>query len=1358
MSPLTTLQSTSNEDEAQDNTSLRRQSSTAEISSTFTNSELLDTSKRMNYLFELYAKLPVSYLKSKVSFTLGHYATFILEDFKLAEQLFFESIYLLDLCKGQIYGVPPIVSELGTNILLRYSEVLLTNFKYLYAIASYESALVLYKQRNKPGLFSFLRRLASITQDNEDNKRAIHFYKEVIELYYKANKINETRYVAEMLSTLYLEEADFRKSESNLIYALNLLPENQDKMDPITFRLNLKLADVYLYSYHQERGILLLEKLKHRTSGQNKQQVLVRLVQVYTKKRWFKECTDTLREFQGELNSAAASASFVRGVNSPLIDKSKLFELYAKYYFHCHLYIPALACVDMCVTQCSNSNYSTLAKLYFLRGKIFQALCNSSTTLTFPTALKVNNANTAKIDEFLTTFTPPANSPASGNKIFTCTGDLIQECISSYDKAYSYYRIIGDDVNIAKTTSRISTTYLERLFSPHALLNINFADLARLPYFEVSEIAKVEKKAKKGAPIVTEPPKEFVITFERIENPCICAMDISANTYNPIIMSKCYLNMAELKYLKGDLESGIAYWTQCKELLSQLYIDGVHLLGKAAPSNFLRKLFELWRRVTRFLFCLDSETILKHLNVIDTYLLLQLDLEQSIMRTIKPSEGNTLTHSTSSVSSTGSSESLSSSTSSAGGLTSSDSVETRARSGSKSSNVAPPPSSRASTRMSGMYENTATPEVDQMKKKSEMDEGLALLIWGHMHAIQLQIGKYIKGKLTSEELITRNRTFLKRVFHFRQLHETYKDNNMDTHVTSNRKRLHQKMSIRDMTSGSKDDDEALRTIPSVIYALEIEDYIIYYTPNTGHKRIQRLGGKEEQFSVSAPQAITSLYLNIHLLRNTEEFVTLQVSPTLTLDRIIRFLCNKPYWEVDDKRGTSLLRTLGRNTQNYSSLRHKPKFMDRTKQFHPELVNLLALLGYTSSSPSSSKMEQQALIKENRLPITKKGLTATQLSQIAFAKKTVNPYDSVPTYIPLTVSTSTTVAQCFNQQEMTQASGSNPLDLYLYLSSNSLTELTPSASQQAALNKTMFITEDVLAYLSYLVVKEHNEDPEFTKQCRKALSDMTDAISTTIEELVPNAQSKGLYTLALIASKSLQIFPWELLVSLPQYVLVRYFSLEELKLSPKKKIAKGQEEPPPNYYSFYYSGIDKAFFANEDHRRELLVDEAFHQLNLKAQSPSCIRNSTILAPFHSSLVKPGKKLPNKRKYTGLSWFDLATVSNDEQEVLQVIGNTVSYVRSPIFILSYADLLETSTLLLRIMRQYADCVFLFVPSTKMKIVVSRLSKMQEDLLKPMFNAKNKTGPTQFTGFRSMLIATLRVLQAELNIPIATFNLGL
>jgi hypothetical protein len=163
------------------------------------------------------------------------------------------------------------------------------------------------------------------------------------------------------------------------------------------------------------------------------------------------------------------------------------------------------------------------------------------------------------------------------------------------------------------------------------------------------------------------------------------------------------------------------------------------------------------------------------------------------------------------------------------------------------------------------------------------------------------------------------------------------------------------------------------------------------------------------------------------------------------------------------------------------------------------------------------------------------------------------------------------------------------------------------------------------------------------------------------------------------------------------------------------------------------------------------------LNLKTQSPFCIRNSSILAPFHSSLVKPGKKLPSRRKYTGLSWFDLATVSSDENEVLQVIGNTISYVRSPIFILSYADLLETSTLLLRIMRQNADCVFLFVPSAKMKVVVSKLSKMQEDLLKPSGN-KSRIGSSAYTGFRSMLIATLRVLQAELNIPIATFNLGL
>lgn len=55
----------------------------------------------------------------------------------------------------------------------------------------------------------------------------------------------------------------------------------------------------------------------------------------------------------------------------------------------------------------------------------------------------------------------------------TCT----QECISSYDKAYSYFRAIGDDIHIAKTVHNIAHTYLQRVFSPVALLHFPYSEV-----------------------------------------------------------------------------------------------------------------------------------------------------------------------------------------------------------------------------------------------------------------------------------------------------------------------------------------------------------------------------------------------------------------------------------------------------------------------------------------------------------------------------------------------------------------------------------------------------------------------------------------------------------------------------------------------------------------------------------------------------------------------------------------------------------------------------------------------------------------------------------------------------------------
>ncbi len=107
--------------------------------------------------------------------------------------------------------------------------------------------------------------------------------------------------------------------------------------------------------------------------------------------------------------------------------------------------------------------------------------------------------------------------------------------------------------------------------------------------------------------------------------------------------------MAELQFLKGDTETATAYWNECKELIFLLFIDGTRVLGKNASPHFLRRIQGLLKRLTRFMFCLNSEfinkvsvlqgelTSRKNITVIDAYLNMQFNVEEAYRRSIHQS-------------------------------------------------------------------------------------------------------------------------------------------------------------------------------------------------------------------------------------------------------------------------------------------------------------------------------------------------------------------------------------------------------------------------------------------------------------------------------------------------------------------------------------------------------------------------------------------------------------------------------------------------------------------------------------------------------------------------------------------------
>lgn len=136
---------------------------------------------------------------------------------------------------------------------------------------------------------------------------------------------------------------------------------------------------------------------------------------------------------------------------------------------------------------------------------------------------------------------------------------------------------------------------------------------------------------------------------------------------------------------------------------------------------------------------------------------------------------------------------------------------------------------------------------------------------------------------------------------------------------------------------------------------------------------------------------------------------------------------------------------------------------------------------------------------------------------------------------------------------------------------------------------------------------------------------------------------------------------------------------------------------PKYLCCIHSGGDKNILALEDKRRELLLREFFYQLNLRSkvcksgftqlnrtQLPACIRFSGLVTPVHSPLIKFGKKLTSyKKQYRGISWIDMSLLEQS-WDLLRLIDSEISPNQWPIFLFTYADLLESTEPLLQLIR--------------------------------------------------------------------------
>jgi tetratricopeptide (TPR) repeat protein len=585
------------------------------------NDAVLDASVRMKMLEQSYTSIPASFIKAKAAYVIGHHYMNQEGNPQLAERILFESIFILDqwqeqerdhdgedeedfdleseeywdddfqgeeeqmyvqrlfggvpigmvlLCSG---GSSPVVSQLGSNALVAFGESLLCNYKYKYAILAFNACITNHHMRRKKEYFSLLERMALLSRENEDFRRSINYYREILQKYKEEKKVHEVIYVSEILSSIFAEMGKLQIAESYLLDALSILPKGSTRVDPVVFQLQLKLARLYIEGLAFDKGVHHLELLRENTSTLPKDKrnsVVSLLAEAYTKKKWFKDSICLLtKELDrdpttdaptvtpirkrsstpnplGALPKSPVSSPFARGQKEPSL---MYWELSASNYYHAQEFPQAIFCIDYAISLCSAQSLNARGRLCYLRGKIFQSICLYAETIHFPTNFKPKKLRLP--EEFvMATSTPGPGQiqlkPLDFSTIYTCKGDLIQECISTYTRAYSYFSAVGDDIRIARTVSRIAETYLDHFFPQVALQEKIIEDINTLPPFTPSPIAQ-ERKA--GVP---EPAKEpFVINLARIVSPAELGLEVSADTAHPMLLLKSYMNMAELRFLQG---------------------------------------------------------------------------------------------------------------------------------------------------------------------------------------------------------------------------------------------------------------------------------------------------------------------------------------------------------------------------------------------------------------------------------------------------------------------------------------------------------------------------------------------------------------------------------------------------------------------------------------------------------------------------------------------------------------------------------------------------------------------------------------------------------------------------------------
>lgn len=467
--------------------------------------------ERAETLLRLYQLLPASSFtefKSKVAFALALHFSEQRHDggsgLEIAESLLFESIYIIDKTQPIVRAIAPIASEFGVRALSEYGNILLKMGNYQHAVLALEAASQTHKLVYFEENATMLRELAFTCWENSDWARSFKYFQMIYDKAKSRNELTEVVHISEIMSKMFVEKGDFRSAEEYMVSSVKTVQEaasssSSSSSDDIALKIQLKLSQLYLQSYYFERGIELLTRLMDDNLPPIQQcSVLCHLALAYLKKKWLSECEFVLSKLGPMLTQAIMIR--LRGIDG--FDEIKLIEIATKCNLHQGRHVNALLWADEAIQRCTPASVQILGRFHYLRGKILHALSKSDAPIQFPFRIVSDTIHKDPLyTQLRNQFRKPrpqqndgsgsGNSPNSsssdffklnkpfafGPSDFRHHGDLLVAGLDSFQKAFENFRVLGDQVMLAKTAQMISKAALDFVFVPISQLNFSAQDV-----------------------------------------------------------------------------------------------------------------------------------------------------------------------------------------------------------------------------------------------------------------------------------------------------------------------------------------------------------------------------------------------------------------------------------------------------------------------------------------------------------------------------------------------------------------------------------------------------------------------------------------------------------------------------------------------------------------------------------------------------------------------------------------------------------------------------------------------------------------------------------------------------------------